>query len=468
MTQINAPSNTDYIDMFVLMGVHLDKTEFAERAKKLGLQGKLSSEKLEELAVDRVHKLSNLMDDEYKLEDDAVSDLMAHLIMRKIAISDHEGRVKTWLLNNEVMAFRNKLEQIVRLDPHKKTYIKILRILMDTDNIMRYKKMMQKLRNKNMMAKINEIKNFTGLDPDGEKGSHIITTNWQNVHKIVGSGKVRFMYKGIAMIPDTEPMLISQVAKNYRIMLEKKIKNLSDNMTVEEMNTYEEMGNRVINNIKKYSVSFLGLDQFDKEIKHFPPCIRIIDQMISTDMGVERPELLQIGFFLREVGMSLNDYRRYFYLRHPANRDKTWSEFLSSKISRYNLPHHYGKTGGGKAYLSYACKKIQLQGFCPFRDMKNEDIIEFVTKPIKDKYTTPSGKEYMERKMNHILKMKRKKYYGAACSTEFQLRFGEEHTYVNHPIKQYFEPAKRLTEQRNDEDESETERSEEEENDRNG
>jgi len=248
-------------------------------------------------------------------------------------------------------------------------------------------------------------------------------------------------------------------------LLRMKINELSKGMSVEKIEDFQRMAEKIYEVIKSTSTSFIGIEHLEEEAIQFPPCMRAIDWSIFNGIELERTEYLQMGFFLREAGMSLNDYLRYWYLRHPKNVGVSWDEFLSSHWGRYELPHHYGEIGGGKKYSSFGCKKIQSQGLCPFKDWKPEQLEAFIRPHLESIYITEDEVEMLESEIQHIYSMCRKRYFGAGCSTEFKLRFRvDKADYINHPIHSYYAKAKSIyhpppTETKPEEEETTTQQS---------
>jgi DNA primase large subunit len=427
-------------DLFILFGVDLNPQEMKEAIHCIGIEEEITLTDEQAIALRRVEKLSRLVEEDFEIQDKDKDDVIGHLILRMVAASDNRGTVETWFLNNEGSALRNKLNSIRRSD--EDAFIEVLTRLLFVDKVLYlddlYNYKMSDSRKKASLRKRTEI----------NISNEYVCLNWQGIPKAVRDGQA-ILYEGIAIIKANDSTLISQAVNNYQYMLRSKIYGLASKITVERMNKYQELGDKLTKSIQATSVSFIGIEHLDEETRFFPPCMRGIDWMISNGMELERIEYLQMGFFLREVGMSLNDYLRYWYLRHPSNEGKSWQEFKSSHWGRYELPHHYGARGGGKKYNCYGCKTIQLEGFCPFKDWEDEHLENFVRSNIEGIYNTPQGEKRVERKIKHILNMQKKKYYGAGCSTEFELRFQiDDHNYVNHPIKQYYDPAKRIEKER--------------------
>lgn len=418
-------------DLFVLYGVDLSPDEMKKKTREVGIAEEFEESDLEAMVLRRVEKLSKLVDDKFVLIDDGAEDVVAHLALRMISASDETGRVETWFINNECSALRNKLTQLC--NANRDGFLTLLKRLLFVNVL--YLDEFQYLSG----ISARELSKRTGVNAS----KLYVVVDWKAVPKAVHDKAI--LYKGLAVIQAKDSILISQAVKNYELLLREKIYALSREVTVESIERNKKTINRILENIQANSTSFVGLEHLEEETNFFPSCMRVVDLEISKGMELERSELLQMGFFLREAGMSLNDYLRYWYLRHPKNADKSWEEFLGSHWGRYELPHHYGEVGGGKKYSSMACQKIQGEGICPFKDWSFEKIEAFLKSYLNEIYPSDANKEVLEKGLSHIRAMCKKRFFGAACSTEFKLRFKvEKHDYVNHPIYLYFAKAKLL------------------------
>lgn len=429
-------------DLFILYGVDLSPEEMKEKTGEMNVDSEIDESDLEALIIRRVEKLSNLVKDQYEIIDDDADDVIAHLALRMISASDQSGRVETWFINNECAALRNKLVQI--RNNNRTSFMDLLKRLLFTD-------ILEPLDDFCYYSEINErrISKRIGV----RVSESYLVLDWKAIPRAIHGDKA-ILYDGYAIINFYDPIIISQATRNFELLLRSKIYGLASKMTVDTVNYYNRMGEKLLDVIQSTSTTFIGLEHLEEETKCFPPCMRAVDLYISKGMELERSELLQMGFFLREAGMNLNDYKRYWYLRHPSNAGKSYEEFESSHWGRYELPHHYGEIGGGKKYKSMACKKIQSEGLCPFKDWLTEQLFAFIRPHLDEIYISDEEKMVLERRLNHVKRMCNKRFFGAACSTEFELRFKtENHPYVNHPIHTYFAQAKMLARERNKKEE---------------
>lgn len=425
------------MDQLILYGVDRPSDQVKKEWKRRGI-GAINSIDVEKIALTRVRKLSNLLNEDYDIVDSSNDDFIGHHILRSVALADETKQIESWFINNEGAAFRNKLDRIRNSD--QKNFLRILKRILFTERVYYLQDFLAKAGISN-----DEFRKHMHIFPSDVKKMLVI--RWDYIPKVVHANRCA-LYYGFAIVDKYESTILTQAVHNYRMLLEQKIARLTrDEAARNALDQFESLKKAVLKEIERYSATFVGMDHIDEEVRHFPPCMCALDHMLQQGITFDRTELLQLGFFLREIGMTLNDYRRYWFKRHPNNKGKTWEEFSTSHWGSYELKHHYGAVGGGKKYKCYGCKTIQLEGFCPFHDWDFERLRDFIRAPLDEMYVGDDEQDMLDNKMKKIRRLCKKDYYGAACATEFKLRFKvKESDYVNHPIKNYYDPAKRETE----------------------
>lgn len=398
-----------------------------------GLTLSVDERDLDTLITARIDKLSELVNEKYKFVEANKFDLIAHLALRMISATDENGRVETWFLNNEGAALRLNLAYI--RNNNYRLFIGLLKKLLFCDTVMSLKDFCHR----KLDGDENALRKTLGIAINND---HLVM-NWYAIPSIIRkSGCI--VYNGYAIVKKEVNGLITQAVRNYELMLRRKIYTLAGTVTVEKIDYYNKFAQRLLKHIRETSTSFVGMENLEEEIKFFPPCIAGLDAKISQGFQVEHLEYLQLGFFLREAGMSFKDYQRYWYFRHPKNRSKSWEDFSTSHWGDYQLRFHFGHAGGGKEYRAYGCKKAQSDAFCPFKDYKGKELGSFLLSYLEKEYETEEEKEKLKKEIKHILSLVRKRHYGAACAIEYQLRFKKgKIDWVNHPIISYYQKIKR-------------------------
>lgn len=202
--------------------------------------------------------------------------------------------------------------------------------------------------------------------------------------------------------------------------------------------------------IREKSGLIISSDDVADVMAKAPMCITDLDQFVSNGEA-EYMENLQQTLFLLGVGLTGDDRIRYFYVRNPANKNKTWDEHRRDWI--YQFEHVEGKRGSGTKYSPMACVKSRDEGYCPFRGGNTRALL----RRLRDRHKDDPNKERVEQ----ILKTIRKsvgKNPNRACTAEFALRFGVDPPRIlTHPVKGYYRSACQLIDE-NKTEESETEK----------
>ena len=109
----------------------------------------------------------------------------------------------------------------------------------------------------------------------------------------------------------------------------------------------------------------------------FPPCMIYISTELESTRRLTHTKRLQLGFFLKRVGMSVDEQLNYWFEKSIDNVNISYNEFL--RTSGYQIRHLYGLEGGKKDYNVPKCSTIATSYFCPFIHLDPESLHEFLT-----------------------------------------------------------------------------------------
>lgn len=122
-------------------------------------------------------------------------------------------------------------------------------------------------------------------------------------------------------------------------------------------------------------VEFKGRDlQSHPEI--FPPCMIHLYSEFNKTGRLIHIHRLQLGFFLKKIGMSVDDQLHYWYDKSVDNVGISFSEF--QRTSGYQIRHLYGLEGGKTDYNVPKCSTIATSYFCPFVHLDPEILSNFL------------------------------------------------------------------------------------------
>lgn len=423
--------------LYILFGVDISAEDMESCISSIDIDMGVDESDLMDCIIARVDKLSNLVNEKYKFVDADERDLTAHLAMRMTAAVDESGRIETWFLNNESAALRLNLAYMRNNDLD--AFFGVIKRLMFCDNVMYLDDFCFYHMNGDEMTLSKELGVAIGK-------SHLVM-DWHAVPNIIRDSDC-IIYDGYAVVDVKSSSLISQATKNFELLLTRKVYGLTTGITVNKIDYYSKFVDILLKIIRKTSTAFVGIENLEEEVMFFPPCIAALDSRLSQGFHMEHYEYLQLGFFLREAGMSFKDYQRYWYFRHPSNRGKSWEEFSTSHWGDYQLRQQYGLTGGGTQYSAFSCKKAQSEAFCPFKDFNSDEIALFIQSYLEIDDANENDIKRINDGIRKIRGLMRKRYFGAACATEYELRFKEKTEWVNHPIFSYYKNAKLLDRRR--------------------
>lgn len=116
------------------------------------------------------------------------------------------------------------------------------------------------------------------------------------------------------------------------------------------------------------SISLANLDAYAN--LHFPLCMRHTYNMLKQDHHLKHSARLQLGLFLKAVGLKFDDAMTFWREEFTKKIDHNAFE----KVYAYNVKHMYGKVGCMTDYSAYSCLKIIQDNVgpgdhhgCPFK-----------------------------------------------------------------------------------------------------
>ncbi|PWI48946.1 hypothetical protein CEE45_04240 [Candidatus Heimdallarchaeota archaeon B3_Heim] len=162
----------------------------------------------------------------------------------------------------------------------------------------------------------------------------------------------------------------------------------------------------------------------------FPPCmLRIYFEFEKTGRLVH-VQRLQMGFFLKRLGMSVNEQLHFWYDKSVDNVGQTFSEF--QRTSGYQIRHLYGLEGGKKDYNVPQCSTIATGYFCPFVHLAPAVLIEFLK---ENYYTTKKKLKILNSHLNSLISVSSSNPT-QACSQYFRLVYNRSlYRKIVHPLQ---------------------------------
>lgn len=129
-----------------------------------------------------------------------------------------------------------------------------------------------------------------------------------------------------------------------------------------------------------YTDELIG--DFSSQPQYFPPCMACIyNEFISTGRLTHNLRL-QLAFYLKKIGMTLEDQLQFWWEKSVDNAAMTYDTFL--RKAGYQIRHTYGLEGGKKDYDVPKCKTIATTYFCPFVSYEITALSKFLQALIPD------------------------------------------------------------------------------------
>ena len=108
--------------------------------------------------------------------------------------------------------------------------------------------------------------------------------------------------------------------------------------------------------------------------KLLPPCMRFLAAKMEKERYLGDADRLQLGLFLKNIGMSLDEQLEYwwsFSVDNVGMDRSTWDRMVKPRIK-----HMYGEIGSRTDYKAVKCENSSY--FCPFMKLKQSDLTAFL------------------------------------------------------------------------------------------
>lgn len=125
----------------------------------------------------------------------------------------------------------------------------------------------------------------------------------------------------------------------------------------------------------KTEFSFKGSKLYERP-DLWPLCMRILLSRLESTGYLAHGERLQLGLFLKRLGMSLDEQLQFWYKFAVDNVGMSWEEF--EKKGGYYIKHIYGVVGSKKDYEAPKCETIIAKYFCPFKALSSTQIKDII------------------------------------------------------------------------------------------
>ena len=369
-------------------------------------------------------------------------EIAGHLLLRLTAATN--PRLATWVVENEgdLFAFRYRnadLEQ--KLDIAKYLLgasnvrtIEELESIIDQEIIMQFelnrpiqytRKRQEKGVSRTGQPTIRTVFETTPLKDGTQVGFY-----FSAVPDVVSERKT-FLYQGWAIAPmfvfhlsvkrAFEAQLRNVIVESVeKLRLDKRVANLAYHLA--------KQMEKVIRppDLLELDGDLSGTTLY-KRYDLFPLCSRDLIATLRSKGHLSHMENLQLGFFLKALGMPVEEQMWFWYENSVDNVGRTFEQF-ERKVG-YLIRHIYGLEGRKIDYKAPRCKTIINRYYCPYMKRSPKDIEVIVRESVDSETLTEN-----EQTLTKIRELSTIRRATAACSLFFALKFGRK-TSIRTPVQ---------------------------------
>ena len=353
------------------------------------------------LAWDRVKLLEKLPQDRSQVvrdhfppkDDDVLSKIydnyrLGAYLLRLVAATNR--RLEAWLIESEGDLFEYLYSDRTSLNQKRA----IFKDLFGSEKVMEYEEFkykMDEVQNENLSELYSQFHSSRGRITS----DFLICVHFSQIPWMV-SNRRGYLRKG--WVTSNEVSFRGSLKKAFERNLQEEIEKAQDLLGVNE--SIDQVVQEIEQNLAKHtqirsqfsSAEFEGKDlQSHPEI--FPPCMIYLLSELEKTGRLTHTNRLQLGFFLKKIGMSVDDQLHYWYEKSVDNLNISYTEF--QRTSGYQIRHLYGLEGGKKDYDVPKCSTIATSYFCPFVHLAPAILIVFLSNNFltNKKSLTPSKKQ---------------------------------------------------------------------------
>ncbi|MFX0014141.1 MAG: hypothetical protein ACFFB2_06600 [Promethearchaeota archaeon] len=312
-------------------------------------------------------------------------------LLRLIAATNR--RLEAWLIESEGDLFEYLYSDRTTIDQKKS----IFRHLFGNNNVMDYedfKSEMDENNNENLAELYHQFHSGRGRIAS----DFLICVHFSQVPWMV-SNRRGYLRKG--WIISNENSFRGSLKKAFEEKFQNDIEKAQDLLGMNEI--IDQTVQEIEQNLAKHTKirSQFSSDEFEgKDLQShpeiFPPCMIFLFSEFESTGRLIHAHRLQLGFFLKKIGMSVDDQLHYWFEKSVDNRNITYAEF--QRTSGYQIRHLYGLEGGKKDYDVPKCSTIATSYFCSFIHLDPAILIEFLSNNyLTNKKSIVPSKKQLER-----------------------------------------------------------------------
>ena len=395
-------------------------------------------EEWKRLAWDRVQLLEQLPHNRSRVvrdhfppkDDDTLSKLykdyrLGAYLLRLVAATNR--RLEAWLIESEGDLFEYLYSDRTSKDQKRA----IFRGVFHPENVMEYEEFKYKMdeqQNENLAELYAQFHSTRG----GSLRDFLICVHFTQIPWMV-SNRRGYLRKG--WVVSNESSFRGSLKKAFERQLQAEIEKTQDLLGVNE--NIDQAVQEIEENLAKHTQirsQFAGME-FEGQDLHsypiiFPPCMGYLFSDFDKTGRLIHSHRLQLGFFLKKIGMSVDEQLHYWYEKSVDNLNVSFSDFL--RTAGYQVRHLYGLEGGKKDYEVPKCSTIATSYFCPFVHLAPNILTPF----LRNNYLTEKKSLVLsEKQLEDIISLSAINPT-AACTQYFNRIYGRSfYGKIVHPLQ---------------------------------
>ncbi|UCG90254.1 MAG: hypothetical protein JSU57_00580 [Candidatus Heimdallarchaeota archaeon] len=320
---------------------------------------------------------SQVIRDHFPLYDDTLNQIyhdyrLGAYLLRLVAATNR--RLEAWLIESEGDLFERLYFDRTSLDQKRG----IFENLFGSGKVMEYEEFKYKMDERHN-EKLAELYHQFHSTRGRGTSDFLICVHFSQVPWMV-SNRRGYLRKG--WVVSNEVSFRGSLKKAFENRLQEEVEKAQDLLGINE--SIDQIVQEIEQNLAKHtqirsqfsSTEFEGKNlQSHPEI--FPPCMIYLFSEFEKTGRLIHGHRLQLGFFLKKIGMSVDDQLHYWFEKSVDNLNITYAEF--QRTAGYQIRHLYGLEGGKKDYDVPKCSTIATSYFCPFVHLDPAILLEFLS-----------------------------------------------------------------------------------------
>ncbi len=343
------------------------------------------------------HNASQVIRDNFPVFDDALDQKyddyrLGAYLLRLVAATNR--RLEAWLIESEGDLFEQLYYDRTANMEQK---IEIFETLFGSENVMKYEEFKFKKD-----EEYNETLASLYDEFHSRRRDFLVCVHFSQVPWMVSNRK-GYLRKG--WVVSNEVSFRGSLKRAFERQFQKEIEKAQNRLGIRE--DIDQAVQEIENKLSKHTQirpQFSGIEFEGRDLQShpevFPPCIISLFFEFEQTGRLTHVHRLQLGFFLKKIGMTVEDQLLYWFEKSVDNVGVNFENF--QRTSGYQIRHLYGLEGGRKDYEMPKCSTIATGYFCPFVHLTPNILSQF----LKENYLTQKkGREFSEKQLQRLISL---------------------------------------------------------------